>query len=235
MATLQTGKSFTNGEQITADKLNQMVNDAQLSDSSVDGSTLTLNANGAIAVRSQGIKTINLEDFDSSNASDTGVTTIKLADQAVTLAKIAQTELFNKIYPVGSVYMNWTDNTNPGTLFGVGNWELFSKGRMLVGYDEANAKFNATGKTGGEEEVTLQLSQMPKHDHIRDRNQFNTSNILLMRRGDGGGTPNGSDTTVGEVSVSGNYGLPEEEGNNQPHENMPPYFTVYMWRRMQDS
>ena len=99
MATLQTGKSFTNGEQITADKLNQMVNDAQLSDSSVDGSTLTLNANGAIAVRSQGIKTINLEDFDSSNASDTGVTTIKLADQAVTLAKIAQTELFNKIYP----------------------------------------------------------------------------------------------------------------------------------------
>jgi hypothetical protein len=203
MATLQTGKSFTNGEQITADKLNQMVNDAQLSDSSVDGSTLTLNANGAIAVRSQGIKTINLEDFDSSNASDTGVTTIKLADQAVTLAKIAQTELFNKIYPVG--------------------------------YDEANTKFNATGKTGGTEEEQLLLSQMPKHDHIPNRNTYNTPNLLLSRRSDGSGSPNGFDYTVGEVSVQGYYGMPQEEGNNQPHNNLPPYFTVYMWRRMQDS
>jgi hypothetical protein len=235
MATLQTGKSFTNGEQITADKLNQMVNDAQLSDSSVDGSTLTLNANGAIAVRSQGIKTINLEDFDSSNASGTGVTTIKLADQAVTLAKIAQTELFNKIYPVGSVYMNWTDDTNPGTLFGVGNWELFSKGRMLVGYDETNTRFDATGKTGGEEEVTLQLSQMPKHDHIPNRNTFDTANILLTRASDGSNTPANTDTNIGEINLYDQYGIPDEEGGDQPHENMPPYFTVYMWRRMQDS
>ena len=235
MATLQTGKSFTNGEQITADKLNQMVNDAQLSDSSVDGSTLTLNANGAIAVRSQGIKTINIEDFDSSNASDTGVTTIKLADQAVTLAKIAQTELFNKIYPVGSVYMNWSDDTNPGTLFGIGEWQLFSKGRMLVGYDEANTKFDATGKTGGTEQETLLLSQMPKHDHIPNRNDYDTANRMLMKRSDGAGSPNGFDKTPGELSVQYSYNMPEEQGGNQPHNNLPPYFTVYMWRRMPDS
>jgi hypothetical protein len=223
MATLQTGKSFTNGEQITADKLNQMVNDAQLSDSSVDGSTLTLNANGAIAVRSQGIKTINLEDFDSSNASDTGVTTIKLADQAVTLAKIAQTELFNKIYPVGSVYMNWTDNTNPGTLFGIGEWQLFSKGRMLVGYDETNTRFDATGKTGGLEEVllTAEESGLPLHRHTLPRGDTNFNA--------------GSGNTVWGGGSGFNTGYAGGSDADEAHENMPPYFTVYMWRRMQDS
>jgi hypothetical protein len=232
MATLQTGKSFTNGEQITADKLNQMVNDAQLSDSSVDGSTLTLNANGAIAVRSQGIKTINLEDFDSSNASDTGVTTIKLADQAVTLAKIAQTELFNKIYPVGSVYMNWTDDTNPGTLFGVGNWELFSKGRMLVGYDESNTRFDATGKTGGLEEVALSVAQMPKIE-----GRFETIRANIPFANGVFATANNS-RGVGNSTIGGDSGSTVSFNNgglNQAHPNLPPYFTVYMWRRMQDS
>ncbi len=232
MATLQTGKSFTNGEQITADKLNQMVNDAQLSDSSVDGSTLTLNANGAIAVRSQGIKTINLEDFDSSNASDTGVTTIKLADQAVTLAKIAQTELFNKIYPVGSVYMNWTDNTNPGTLFGVGNWELFSKGRMLVGYDETNTKFDATGKTGGLEEVALSVGQMPERlgsfETVRANIPF--ANGVFTRSNNNRGS--GNTQAGGDTGTTVDF---DNGGNNEPHPNLPPYFTVYIWRRMQDS
>ena len=43
---------------------------------------------------------------------------------------ISGTDIFGKIYPVGSVYIS-TVSTNPGTLFGIGTWVSIGSGRVL--------------------------------------------------------------------------------------------------------
>jgi hypothetical protein len=56
---------------------------------------------------------------------------------------------FNAIYPVGSIYTNATNATNPGTLLGLGTWVAFGAGRVPVGFDAANPLFDAAEELGG--------------------------------------------------------------------------------------
>jgi hypothetical protein len=52
-------------------------------------------------------------------------------------------------YPVGSIYTNATDATNPGTLLGFGTWTAFGAGRVAVGFDAGNVLFDTAEETGG--------------------------------------------------------------------------------------
>jgi len=69
MAIINKGKSFANGEQLTADKLNQVIDNATFTTSAVDNVSTQL-AGEAIIVK------------------DGGVTTAKIADANVTFAKL---------------------------------------------------------------------------------------------------------------------------------------------------
>lgn len=53
------------------------------------------------------------------------------------------------LYPVGSLYFNATNSTNPGTLLGFGTWSAFGAGRVPVGFDSTNALFDTAEETGG--------------------------------------------------------------------------------------
>ena len=66
--------------------------------------------------------------------------------------------MWNKIYPVGSIYMTVND-VDPGSLFG-GTWEQI-QGKFLLGASSGHA----AGSTGGAEEIHLSSAQMPAHDH----------------------------------------------------------------------
>lgn len=57
-----------------------------------------------------------------------------------------------KIYPVGSIYMSYTDDTvaKVQARFG-GTWEKFAAGKMIIGVDSNDTDFNAPLKTGGSE------------------------------------------------------------------------------------
>ena len=70
MAIINKGTAFSNGEQLSANKLNSLVDGATFGTDSVDNASTIVNANGAITVR------------------DSGVTAAKLATGAVTTAKI---------------------------------------------------------------------------------------------------------------------------------------------------
>jgi hypothetical protein len=62
MSVINTGKTFANGEQLTADKLNQVIDQAEFNASeAVDGSTLTL-IGGAMAVNDNGITETKIEN-----------------------------------------------------------------------------------------------------------------------------------------------------------------------------
>ena len=114
------------------------------------------------------------------------------------------------IYPIGSIYMS-VNSTNPGTLFG-GTWSQL-KDRFLLG--AGNTYTN--GNTGGAATVTLTVNQMPKHSHTVYRSTETGSFFGLT-----GISP--SQTTQYAVNTT-------EAGNNEAHNNMPPYLVVYMWKR----
>lgn len=81
MPVLTKGLTFSNGEQLTAEKLNVLVEEASFdSTTAVDNSTTRVSASGAITVKPQGITSTEL-DSDA-------VITAKIANSNVTKAKI---------------------------------------------------------------------------------------------------------------------------------------------------
>jgi hypothetical protein len=135
-------------------------------------------------------------------------------DSKIQQSVASNEDLVESMYPIGSIYINATNNTNPGTLLGFGTWERFGEGRVLVSQDSTDADFDAIGETGGEKTHQLTESEMPSHNH----------NYTRVSGGYGGGGLNvdGSTSTV-PTSLA---------GGDSPHNNLQPYITVYMWVRI---
>lgn len=146
------------------------------------------------------------------------------------------------MYPVGSVYES-TDITNPREYFG-GTWEVFGAGRVTVGIDTGQTEFNQVRKTGGAKTQTLTRAQLPK---ITGKVEAGSGNSGTA---DGGYGAFRKASGVFSVSPEDyQYSMPKREnamswpsgygkyyfemsvGENQPHDNMPPYITVYRWVR----
>lgn len=70
----------------------------------------------------------------------------------------------NTIYPVGSILIN-TTGTNPANYLGVGTWVAWGAGRVPVGRDSSDTKFDTAEETGGAETVTLTTDNLPSHRH----------------------------------------------------------------------
>ena len=113
-------------------------------------------------------------------------------------------------WPVGSIYMSMQE-TSPATLFG-GTW-VRMENRFLLG---AGSGYVA-GATGGEAEHTLTGNEMPSHYHLLAMNQAGESEYW------------GPMCAAMQDGYMVNMTKPA--GGDQPHNNMPPYIAVYMWRR----
>lgn len=134
--------------------------------------------------------------------------------------------VIDMVYPVGAIYMS-VNSTNPGNLFG-GKWEQIKDRFMLACGDTY-----AAGSTGGEAEHKLTIDEMPKHAHM-----------YAADFTDGGGVSNtkGEMWTIKMTSDQGDgigewaFGADVDDkfgytGGSKPHNNMPPYFAVYIWKR----
>lgn len=117
--------------------------------------------------------------------------------------------------------------TSPATLFG-GTWERIANGRMLIGADSASYP---AGSTGGEAKHALTETEMPSHNH--GVQQAGSDGAIPMEMGKDGTYQNDAYLSFGtsvkpfaESTILISY-----RGGNQPHNNMPPYLSVYMWRR----
>jgi len=90
MSVITSGKTFANGEQLSADKLNLMLTGATFSNSAVDLTSTLVDSNGAIVVRDSGITTAKLatDAVTTAKIADSNVTTAKIADSAVAFAKL---------------------------------------------------------------------------------------------------------------------------------------------------
>lgn len=163
----------------------------------------------------------SVSDLESGlDSAQTNVTTLTQALALLNTTKLAKSEVLNAVFPVGSLYLSVND-TSPATLFG-GTWEAMG-GRFLLG---ADATYPA-GSTGGEASHTLTTNEMPRHTHTTAV-EYNagTSSIeawsLLIKQGSWE-TPS---TTVTNGSANNQF-----VGGSQPHNNLPPYLAVYIWKR----
>ena len=134
------------------------------------------------------------------------------------IAQIALGDKILALYPVGSIYMSVND-TSPSELFGVGVWERINDCFLL-----ASGPLYPAGSTGGESEHTLQEDEIPAHTHDFSSNVF----VDDIDEQDGfivGQATNKEYVEIDRISTT------LSTGQNQPHNNMPPYLSVYMWVR----
>ena len=122
----------------------------------------------------------------------------------------------NSLYPIGSIYIS-TDETSPAELFG-GTWEQIKDTFLLAAGDTYEA-----GETGGSATHTLTIDEMPSHNH--------TVKGTVGAGGYAEGVSFGNSATPGYTSYVGMSG----SGGGKPHNNMPPYLAVFIWRKVADT
>ncbi len=116
-------------------------------------------------------------------------------------------------FPVGYIYLSAVE-INPETYFG-GTWEQIKDKFLLMAGDTYSA-----GTTGGEATHKLTWNEMPKHNHGVSGGTYGGTGVSYAG-GSGISVPNPTSAiTIGNA------------GNDQPHNNMPPYLTVYGYKKI---
>jgi hypothetical protein len=154
------------------------------------------------------------------------------------------------LHPVGSIYINATVATNPGTLLGFGTWTAFGAGRVMVGFNSANVLFDTAEETGGSADSTL-----PSHTHTgttdaggsssgsvtggvsSDFGPFSSATGVLALSDSVGNRPQGAAGTGSQRTAT--LTIPTHThtittasaGTSGTNANYQPYITVYMWKR----
>lgn len=127
--------------------------------------------------------------------------------------------LLDKVYPIGSIYMSVV-NTSPASFLG-GTWAVWGSGRVPVGVDTGQTEFDTVEKTGGEKThlLTSAESGLPAHSHGIKRGLF---------VGEGGQI---TYDPIGTFDIHPTT-LNSELNASTAHNNLQPYITCYMWKRI---
>lgn len=128
--------------------------------------------------------------------------------------------VINSLFPIGSVLFS-VDNVNPSGRFIGSTWERIADGRFVVGVGTGNDGVeNVTfpvGNNGGTYKHQLSVDEMPAHSH----------NVTGVR--DRGATRNRANFQArAKFEMDGVTSI---VGNNEPHENTPPGFGLFIWQR----
>lgn len=176
-----------------------------------------------------------------------------------TLTAAMTKDIFNMIYPVGSIYMS-VKNVNPGTKFG-GTWVAWGAGRVPVGVNASDTSFNTVEKTGGSKNaiipyhrhavsaVGIASSGSHRHDNLYgdmpdgtadDKLSYNEKALPSASDGVRGGISAANtdiNLYIGSTSSEHTHTVPAHNTNyvgtsgNVTNANLQPYITCYMWKR----
>lgn len=131
-------------------------------------------------------------------------------------------------HPVNSLFPT-LDNTNPATIYTGTTWELVGEGSVLAvagtGTDKNDTELTLTaGENDGEYEHTLTVDEIPSHSH-REAN----STVVYSEGASGKIATSGSSN----ISLNTDVGVYTHSiGGGLSHNNMPPTFAIYLWKRL---
>ena len=176
--------------------------------------------------------TVGLDNVDNTSDANKPVSTAVAAAIASAVSS-AVSQAKQESYPVGSLYFNATNNTNPATLLGFGTWVAFGAGRVPVGFDATQTEFDTAEETGGAKTHTLTIAEMPSHKHPITGSMVGTNAI-----NDRGGDNLFISDANGSAEMLNRWASGQSEtrgvnltGGGGAHNNLQPYITVYMWKR----
>lgn len=147
-------------------------------------------------------------------------------------------DLFNLLYPVGSVYLSMND-TNPSILFG-GTWERINDAYLWATSGPSGGGRGGSLTTGS---TALTVDQIPAHGHsISSSGEHSHSSQGRKNSGSGGGAVfesfgGASSYRTVRVPRNGNDGAHTHTANNtgggqgHTHTINPTYVNVIMWKR----
>lgn len=168
----------------------------------------------------------DISNLDSSVGTLSAKVTAMLPDAGTTGSVLQKTamgatwsNLFDLIYPIGSIYMTEDANFNPSTTFG-GSWSRIQDRFLLA----AGATYNS-GDVGGEASHILTIPEMPEHGHD------------MTFPGTGGTATWGYTWQTTPSAITHDPNNPSRtgmgtRGSGEPHNNMPPYLVVNIWKRV---
>lgn len=191
---------------------------------------------------------VNIADLD--NAIATWVADHMSGDDATITPGLTEEEISNKIYPIGSVYISFS-NTNPATLFG-GTWEQLQN-RFLYASTSSSNQTGGAASVSYTPAVTLTRSTnvaISNHSYTpagTNKTNFNvgeTSGYGAAKPGAGytsrlivaGSTNLGVKVTFSGTATTLKHTITQPvftaKGTAATIDTMPPYITVYMWKRL---
>ena len=141
---------------------------------------------------------------------------------------IIKSALIDMIYPVNSIYLS-IDNTNPGDIFG-GTWVSFGEGQTLIGVDTNDSDFDTVEETGGTKTHTHTLNdgytKLTVWGSDNNKLGYSEKSGVSEWTSNYGGYLTYSDNITKNSTFGVNLG-----GSTDSTSNLPPYITVYMWKR----
>jgi hypothetical protein len=178
---------------------------------------------------------------DTVSPTFTGTPTAPTASPGTNTTQIAttayvqseRTSLISSIYPIGSIYINATNATNPGTLLGFGTWVAFGAGRVMVGFNASDTLFDTAEETGGSKDAVV-----VSHTHTATVTDPGHSHTITVSNGAGAtqlidGAPNQVAGTVPTTSATTGVTVANStEGSSGTNANLQPYITCYFWKRV---
>lgn len=138
-------------------------------------------------------------------------------------------------WKIGALFFS-TLPDNPHDQLGYGEWQPFGLGRVIVCVDPDQPEFAAPELTGGEKTHALTVDELAEHAHDSPPHAHPLESRTAIT-GAGSTYEFGAiDTTstgaleglgVGEAAA-----VVEPAGGGQPHNNLQPFITAYVWQRV---
>lgn len=191
----------------------------------------------------QAIRTAVNSKADSSSPTFTGTPAAPTASSGTSTTQIATTAFvttaLSALYPVGSIYINASVSTNPGTLLGFGTWTAFGAGRVMVGFDSGNALFDTAEETGGSADAVVVshthtatvTDSGHNHGFLFTANAPSGSGYVAAQGANSNGSSNLSAGSSVQSNTTGISVSNSTTGSSGTNANYQPYITVYMWKR----
>ena len=133
----------------------------------IDNTTIgasTASTGAFTTINSSSTATLATVDINGGAIDGTAIGANSVSTGNFSGVSISGTDIFSKIYPVGSVYVA-TVNTDPATLFGIGTWVSIGSCRVLQAITSGTG-----GQNSGNSSKTVSISvsstgTLPNHTH----------------------------------------------------------------------
>lgn len=153
------------------------------------------------------------------------------------------------LYDVGDIYI--TVNPAMSTAEAVaarfgGTWEAFAVGKTLVGIS-SETEFNTIEKTGGSKTQSLTVANLPSHNHTGstssagshthgvqgyERTTYKSSGARSVSYVKLSADPKSTSTPILSGGAHTHTVTIGSTGSGTAHNNLQPYITVYMWKKV---